>query len=327
MTMPAFAYVRPRSTKEAIQHLSSSGAMIHAGGTDLLSCLRDGVFEASRIVSLRQIKELRGIQERKNGGLRIGALTTITEVAGSEIVKERYPALAQAASEVGSPQLRNQGTIGGNLCQRPRCWYFRGEFHCLRKGGSTCYAEHGENHYHCLFGSGGICYIVHPSDPAPAFLAYGASVRMAGPQGTRIVPIEKFYLLPGENVEKETVLTAGEIVTEIQLPPVAAGLRSSYRKVRARRTWDFALAGMALALQFEGERVIKARVYLSGAAPIPWHSRELEEAITGKSLDRDTISRASDEVVRKAEPLEHNGYKVPLFRNMVEEELLAIAKG
>ncbi len=327
MILPAFAYVRPRSIKEASRQLLSKGAVIHAGGTDLLGCLRDDVFEAGKVVSLGQIKELRGVQERKEGGLRIGALTTVTEVAGNRALRERYPALSQAASEVASPQLRNQGTLGGNLCQKPRCWYYRGEFHCLRKGGDRCYAEKGENHYHCLFGSGGVCYIVHPSDTAPALLAYGASVRIVGPKGSRVIPLEKFYVLPNENVERETVLAPGEIVTEIHLPPVPGGLRSSYRKVRGRQAWDFALAGMALALQFKGEQVVKARVFLSGAAPIPWRSREVEEALTGKSLSRDTVLQASNEVVRKAQPLQHNGYKLSLFRGLVEEELLAVKKG
>jgi xanthine dehydrogenase YagS FAD-binding subunit len=327
MIMPNFSYVRPKSLKEAVQQSFMKEALIHAGGTDLLGCLRDNVFEAKRLVSLGQIKELRGIRERKDGGLRIGALTTITEVANSRIVKNRYPALARAALEVASPQLRNQGTIGGNLCQKPRCWYYRGEFHCFRKGGNKCYAQDGENQYHCLFGSGRVCYIVHPSDTAPAFVAYGASVRVAGPKGTRLIPVEKLYVLPQENVEKETVLTFGEILTEILLPPAGPGLRSSYRKVRARQSWDFALAGVTLALQFKGERVEKARVILSGAAPIPWRSREIEEAITGKPLDRDIVARAADEAVRKAEPLQRNGYKVSLFRGIVKEELLAIAKG
>ena len=327
MIMPNFSYVRPKSLKEAVQQSSMKEALIHAGGTDLLGCLRDNVFEAKRLVSLGQIKELRGIREKKDGGLRIGALTTITEVANSRIVKNRYPALSQAAMEVASPQLRNQGTIGGNLCQKPRCWYYRGEFHCFRKGGNKCYAQDGENQYHCLFGSGRVCYIVHPSDTAPAFVAYGASVRVAGPKGTRLIPVEKLYVLPQENVEKETVLTSGEIVAEILLAPTNPGLRSSYRKVRARQSWDFALAGVALALQFKGDRVEKARVVLSGAAPIPWRSSEIEEAVTGKLLDRDIVARAADEAVKKAEPLQRNGYKVSLFRGIVKEELLAIAKG
>jgi xanthine dehydrogenase YagS FAD-binding subunit len=327
MVMPNFAYVRPKSIKEAIQHLSSDGARIHAGGTDLLGCLRDDIFGAKKLVSLSQLKELHGIRMAKGGGLRIGALSTITEVANNKMIREHYPALARAASEVASPQLRNQGTLGGNICQKPRCWYYRGEFHCLRKGGDRCYAAQGENQYHCLFGSGGICYIVHPSDTAPVLMAYEAAVQVAGPERTRRISLEKFYVIPSHDVRRETVLKLNEIVTEILLPPPTKGLRSSYRKVRARRSWDFALAGVALALRFNGDRVGKARVVLSGAAPIPWRSKEVEETITGKRLDAETVAKASEAAVKNAEPLEQNAYKIPLFRGILEEELLAISKG
>jgi xanthine dehydrogenase YagS FAD-binding subunit len=326
MSMPKFSYVRIRSLKEATEHLSSDEARVHAGGTDLLGCLRDNVFEAKKVVSISGLKNLRGIQETKDGGLRIGALTTITEIADSKKAGEYYPALARAASEVASPQLRNQGTIGGNLCQKPRCWYYRGEFHCLRKGGSTCYAYQGENQFHCIFGSGGICYITHPSDMAPALVAYEATLRIVGPKGPRLLPAEKFYVLPNQDVRKETILKPNEILTEILLPPPVKGLRSSYRKVRARQSWDLALAGVALALKFKEDRVEKARMVLSGAAPIPWRSKEAEQTLTGNPFNTDTITRAVKAALKNAEPLEKNGYKIPLFQGMLEEELLAIAK-
>lgn len=326
MLMPNFAYVRPRSIKETIQHLSSDGARIHAGGTDLLGCFRDDIFGAKKLVSLSQLKDLQGIRMTKDGGLRIGTLATITEVANNKMIQERYPALAKAASEVASPQLRNQGTMGGNICQKPRCWYYRGEFHCLRKGGNTCYAQQGENQFHCIFGSGHICYIVHPSDTAIALLAYESALRIAGPKGEKLLPIEKFYILPGQDVEKETVLKSNEILTEILLPPQPKELHSSYRKVRARQSWDFALAGVALALKFKEERVEKARVVLGGAAPIPWRSKEAEQTLTGHRLSTETIARAIDAALRNAEPLEKNGYKVDLFRGILEEELRALAK-
>ncbi len=179
--LPVFDYARPKSLTDAFKHLSSKGAMVQAGGTDLLGCLRDRVFETSALVSLANIKELRGIADTGNG-VRIGALTTITEIATNPIIRDQYPVLAQAAVEVASPQLRNQGTIGGNLCQKPRCWYYRGKFHCLRKGGQTCFAITGQNQYHCILG-GDECYIVHPSDTAPAFIALDASVRDCGIEG------------------------------------------------------------------------------------------------------------------------------------------------
>ncbi len=326
MGIPNFAHIRAKSLKEAVEQLSSKGSRVHAGGTDLLGCLRDEVFETNRIVSIAQLEELRGIRETADGGVRIGSLTTISELAQSKIIQERYRALAKAASEVGSPQLRNQGTLGGNLCQKPRCWYYRGEFHCLRKGGDLCYAYQGENQYHCIFG-GGPCYIVHPSDTAPALVAFDAILRISGPGGASLVPLEKFFVLPSENVEKETVLEPTEIVTEIILPPLGRGVRSTYRKIRARQSWDFALAGVALVVRFNGDQVEQARVVLSGAAPIPWRSKAVEETLVGKRLDAETISKASEAVVKNAQPLKKNGYKIPLFRGMMDEELLAIAKG
>jgi xanthine dehydrogenase YagS FAD-binding subunit len=236
-----------------------------------------------------------------------------------------YPVLSQAASEVASPQLRNQGTIGGNICQKPRCWYYRGEFHCLRKGGTTCYALAGESQYHCILGGHG-CYIVHPSDTAPALLALGATIHIAGPRGTRSIPIEELHVPPRTDPQRETVLEPNEIVTAIELPRPPAGLRSSYRKVQARGSWDFALAGIALALTFSGNRVTGGRAVLSGAAPVPWRSREIEGAISGQAITQEVAAAAAAAAVADALPLKRNGYKVPLFRGVIEEELLAIAE-
>lgn len=317
--LPAFAYVRPRSVSEAIKHLSDPGAKAHAGGTDLLGCLRDEVFSSTKLVSLASLEELRGIREAADG-VRIGALTTLTEVATSPLVHKRYQVLAQAAAEVASPQLRNQGTIGGNLCQKPRCWYYRGEFNCVRKGGSTCFAMAGQNEYHCIFGGDG-CYIVHPSDIAPALLSLDASVRTTGPGGTKTLPIEELYVLPAKDPKKETVLQPNELITEILIPSSPAGLMSSYRKVRARRSWDFALASVALALTLRDGQVAYAHVVLGGAAPVPWRSREVEQAITGKRLDAATIAKAAEAAVTKSRPMEHNSYKVALFKGLIEEQL------
>jgi xanthine dehydrogenase YagS FAD-binding subunit len=297
--------------------------VIHGGGTDVLGCLRDGVFSAENVVSLSSIKELKGIRQASNGGLRIGALTTIAEVAASSAVADTYAALAQAASEVASPQLRNQGTIAGNLCQKPRCWYYRGDFHCLRKGGEKCFAFEGENQYHCIFG-GDLCYIVHPSDTAPALAALGAVCRISGPSASRSVAVEAFHVMPTEDPQRETVLAPDEILTEIVVPPPEPGLRSSYRKVRTRGAWDFAIAGVAQAIVFDGATVRSARIFLSGAAPVPWRAKGAEATIIGTSLDDATIAKAAAATVAGAEPLAHNGYKVPLFEGLVKEQLEAI---
>jgi xanthine dehydrogenase YagS FAD-binding subunit len=324
---PNFSYIRVNSVKDAVKQLSEKGSRLMAGGTDLLGCLRENIFGADKLVSITKVSELRGIKETSDGGLRIGALTTITELAESPVVLRRYPALAQASAAVASPQLRNQGTIGGNLCQKPRCWYYRGEFHCLRKGGELCYAMEGENEYHAIFGHDHICAIVHPSDTAPALIAFKASARVVGPKGTRLVPVEKFHVLPKVDAHIETVLAPGEIVTEVLLPKPPEGAKSAYRKVRARRSWDFALSGSAIVVSFKDGKAQESRIVFSGVAPVPWRSKEVEEAITGKKLDIETITKAGEAAVRNAEPLEKNGYKVAMLKAVVEEELSKMASG
>jgi xanthine dehydrogenase YagS FAD-binding subunit len=282
------------------------------------------VVSAEKVVAIGDLEELRGISPTRDGGLRIGALTTLAEVAAHTLVVERYAALAQGAASAASPQLRNQGTLGGNLCQRPRCWYFRGDFECLRKGGATCHAINGENQYHCILGGDG-CYIVHPSDTAPALVALDARVRLASPSGTRLLPLESFFVPPSEDVRRETVLHPGELLTEVLLPPPAADQRSAYRKVRARGAWDFALAGVAVALSGTDDRVEGARVALSGVAPVPWRAVATEEALNGNRLDAETISRAAAASVAGAEPMTRNGYKVELVRGLTEEILRTMA--
>jgi xanthine dehydrogenase YagS FAD-binding subunit len=322
--LPKFAYIRPESMTEALEQLASDEAHVFAGGTDLLGCLRDGVFEAPTVVSLSALDEMHGIEETADGGLRIGALTTLAEIAASETIRSRYAVLAEAAGSAASPQLRNQGTVGGNLCQRPRCWYFRGEFHCLKKGGDICYAVEGENRYHAIFG-GAPCFIVHPSDTAPALVALGASARLARGSAERTIPLESFFVLPEDDVDRENILEPGEIITDVYLPAPQAGTVSTYRKVRERGAWDFALTSLALVMRIEAGRVAEASAVFGGVAPIPWRSRPLEDAITGERLGSDVAADAAAAAVREADPLEQNGYKVDLVKGVVEETLLSFA--
>jgi len=317
--MPSFEYVRARSVNEAIALLSASNARIHAGGTDLLGCVRDKIFPAARVVAVKDVPGLSGIKENRDY-FSVGALTTIAQLASSPIVASFFPGLPMAAGEVASPQLRNQGTVGGNLCQKPRCWYYRGDFNCLRKGGDNCFAVSGENRFHCILG-GDNCFMVHPSDVAPMLIALDASVTVKGPKGTRRVAAENLHVHPSEDPRRETVLDANEIIVETVIPKPSQRHYSSYRKIRARRSWDFALAGIALALRFEGSRIAMARVVLSGAAPFPWRSREVEEAITGRTLDDQTIAAASSVIMKQAAPLSQNAYKIRLFEAAIEEEL------
>lgn len=321
--VPNFGYVRPSTLAQAIGQAGAPGAKVLAGGTDLLGCLRDRIHDVKTVVSLSSIANLRGISEA-GADLRIGALTTIAEVARHPLVRQRYAALADAARSVASPQLRNQGTIGGNLCQRPRCWYFRGDFPCLRKGGDTCYAMGGENQYHCIFG-GSSCLMVHPSDTATALVALDARATLAGPRGNRTVPLASFFVLPEKDATKENVLEPGEILTEVTIPAPPVDFRSTYRKVRARGAWDFALAGLAVALSFGQGKVNVARIVLGAAAPVPWRAAKAEKLLVGSRLDGKTIGRAAAAAVKGAVPLEKNGYKVSMFRGLVEEVLEGLA--
>jgi xanthine dehydrogenase YagS FAD-binding subunit len=322
--LPSFSYARPRNLREAVHLVSAPGARVQAGGTDLLGCLHDGVFGADTVVSLSGVPDLRGIRRALDGGLVIGAMTTLSEVAAHADVVKGYPTLAQGATAAASPQLRNQGTIGGNICQRPRCWYFRGDFHCARKGGEKCYAVEGENQFHCIFG-GDVCFIVHPSDTASALVALEAVVRIVGQNGSRSVPAENFFVLPSTDYTRENVLTTGEIVTEIVIPPQPRGARGTYRKVRARGSWDFALTGAAVVITVSGGNVERARIVLSGVAPAPWRVPDVERALVGKRLSARTARGAAAAAIKGAQPLSGNGYKVELLRGAVEEALLSLA--
>jgi xanthine dehydrogenase YagS FAD-binding subunit len=321
--LPRFAYVRPTTLREAVRHLAGPDARAHAGGTDLLGSLRDGVVRAQTLVSLSGVRELRGITDRDDGGLRIGALATLSELAVHPRVLAGYAALAQGALSAATPQIRNQGTLGGNLCQRPRCWYFRGGFDCPRNGGTGCYAVGGENRYHALFG-GSACVMVHPSDTAAPLVALDAHARLVGPAGERIVPMEAFFILPDEDVTRENVLQRGEFLAEVRLPRPPGELRSAYRKVKARGSWDFALAGAAVAARISGGRIAGARVVLSGVAPVPWRSKAAEEALDGVRPGYGAATRAAAAAMGGAHVLDGNAYKVGLIRAVVHDAVMAL---
>jgi xanthine dehydrogenase YagS FAD-binding subunit len=320
--MNNFGYVKAGSLAEAIKTLGTKGARLHAGGTDLLGCARDEIFPVEKVVSISNLKELKGITAGSEGGVRIGSLTTLAEIAADASIAQKYPVLAQAAAAVGTPQIREQGTLGGNLCQRPRCWYFRNDFLCLKKGGKMCYAVGGENQYHGILG-GGPCFFVHPSDTAVALAALQAQIRIAGPSGSRGVRIESFFVGPDKSIDKENVLLPGEIVTDIQLPPVSGKEKSSYRKVASRGSWDSALASVAAVLQFENGNIRTARIALGGVGPFPWRIPAVEKLLAGKKLDQALAAAAGNEAAAGARPLRDNGYKVEMVKGAVEEVLAA----
>ncbi|MBI3075719.1 MAG: xanthine dehydrogenase family protein subunit M [Deltaproteobacteria bacterium] len=323
--MENFGYVRPANLKQALALLGTQHGKVAllAGGTDLLGEMKDDLLAPERLVSLQALKELRGIRPT-TAGLRIGAATRSADLIESPVVQPRAPLLAMAAAKVGTPQLRNMATLGGNLCQRPRCWYFRNNYPCLKRGGDRCYALAGENQYHAIL-EGGPAFIVHPSDTAPALVALGARVRIAGPKGERTVPLEQFFVLPRQNVRRENILQPTELLTEVQVPTAPAGARAIYVKEMEREIWDFALASVAALVTVKDGVVQEARIVLGGVAPIPYRAAKAEAVLKGQRLEETVAAAAGEAAVAGAKPLAKNGYKVPLTKTLVKRALLALA--
>lgn len=317
--MNNFEYKKPKDLTEASQLLGNDwkGALPYAGGTDLLGLMKDLIEQPDGLVDLKGLPGLDKIQYTPGKGLSIGALVKVAEVAEDPVVNQKYTVLAQAAREVASPQLRNQGTIGGNLCQRPRCWYFRGDFHCLRKGGDGCYAVDGENKFHCVIG-GGPCFIVHPSDTAAALLALNASVTVYYGKKSRSVPLSEFFVLPDKVVTRENILRPGEILTGIQVPEAPADMRSGYLKAKEREVWDFATVSAAVVVQGNKNRIANGRVVLGGVAPVPWFEKEVSDRLNRAVLNDGNLEQIVSFALKAAEPLAQNAYKLPLARNLIK---------
>jgi xanthine dehydrogenase YagS FAD-binding subunit len=297
-----------------------------AGGTDLLTEIKEGVVEPGLVIDLKSIPGLASIQ-RDEKGVQIGALTPVAVLAADAMIKRDYPGLSQAAASLATPQLRNVGTVGGNLCQRPRCWYYRdAQMVCRKKGGSQCFASKGRNKYHAVFG-GGICHIVYPSDLAPMIIALDGQVTISSPRGERSVPLAEFYSLPSKNVRRENVLAPDELVREVRLPLAKKGSRSAYIKLKERETWDFALASAAVAGTVSGGGLGEAAIVLGGVAPIPWRLGRTEAALKGKKLSEAVVKEALRADLQVAKPLEENGYKLPLIEAAVSRALMSLLGG
>jgi len=323
--MNRFELARATSPAAARDLLAEKpGSVFKAGGIDLIDHLKEHLVEPPRVVDLKTIPGLDGITAAADGSLRIGPLATLARVAADAGVRKSHAALAQACAEAASPQIRNVATVGGNLLQRPRCWYYRLEsYRCLKKGGDVCFAVGGENRYHAVFG-GGPSYAVHPSNAAVPLVAFGASFILEGEQGSRTVPASEFFTSPAKDPERENQLRPGEILTEI-LVPAAAGVRSTYQDVRERAAFDWPLVSAAVALKVEGNVVREARVVLGAVAPVPWRSAKAEQALVGKPLEEATAAAAARAAVFGATPLSDNGYKVGLVQTLVRRALVSIA--
>jgi len=328
--MQAFEWANATSVDEAVKLLtpadqnadSDEMARPMGGGQDLLTTMKAYIQRPPRVVNLKTIQGLDRIADDGKGGLKIGALATLTAIEESPDVRKRFPGLSEAAFSIATPQIRNLGTLGGNLCQRPRCWYFRLEnYKCLKKGGTECFASAAENKYNAILG-GGPSFIVHPSDMAPMLIALGATVTIAGAQGSRNMPLEDFFILPSVTVRRENVLKDGEIVTEVQIPASPAGAHSMYMKFKERNSLDFAMASVAAAIELGPDKTVRdARIVLGGVAPIPWNAKEAAASLVGKKLDDKTIAQAVTLALKDASPLEKNGYKVALTQTLIRRTL------
>lgn len=317
--MEKFSYVNATSLEQVTSLLSDSGwgeVMVIAGGTDLLSELKEYVETPKTLVNLKTLPGMDSISADATG-LKIGALATVADIAAHPTIQHHYTVLAQAAASVATPQIRNVGTLGGNLCQRPRCWYYRDEtVNCLKKGGELCFAVEGLSKYHAILG-GDPVYIVHPSDIAPALIALGATLKIVGPEGEKTMAVEEFFTLPATDPFRENVLQPNEIVVEVQVPQPEPHTKSLYLKAREKGSPDFALASVAGVFEMSGSTCQTASIVLGGVAPAPWRSKEAEAALTGKMLSEPLSKQAGADAVKDAQPLNDNEYKVLLTQNLI----------
>ena len=324
--MKAFAYVNPTSEKEAVAALKFEGiALPLAGGQDLLARLKDDIDAPDRLVNVKNALDAT-VTSLPDGGLKIGAAMKVVDLAEHAQVAKLYPAVSHAAIEVGTPQIRNQATVGGNMNQRPRCWYYRNEeFVCYKKGGSRCFAVNGENQYHAIFGNEGPSHIVHPSSLAVPFVAYGARFRVVGPNGEREIAAAEFFTMPTlQNVLKENVLADDELLTHVLLP-APGNVKSGHYEVRYKASHDWPLAFTTVVLAMNGNTIRSARVVLGAVAPVPWRSRPAEEALAGKPLNEETAALAGEAAVRDAKPMSGNAYKIQITKTAVKRAIMQAA--
>jgi len=321
--MPAFELFQPATIEDALGLLDKhrEDAWVFAGGLDTFDWLKDRIKRPKVVVDLSQIKELRGVKEL-NGGVEIGAMTTLTDVVRNPIVKEKFSILSTGAEAASSPQIRNQGTIGGNVSQDARCWYYRSGWKCYRAGGNACFADTPTaiNREHAILGADR-CVAVNPSDTAPALIALDAQMVIRSVKGERVVKAEDYFIGPGLDITKMTVLQPGELLTAIRIPATWAGATFYFEKVRDRPVWDFPLVNIASAAKMSGEKIDSIRIAVNAVAAHPVRLMQVENAVTGKNRTEETAKMAGELAIQGVEPLQHNGYKVPLMRNLVKRSI------
>jgi xanthine dehydrogenase YagS FAD-binding subunit len=322
--MNRFTFVDCATVDEALSQMKGD-AMVKAGGIDLLDLMKDGIVSPPKLVSIRNVQSLHRIQS-SDRGLELGPLTTLSEIAEHPEIQQRYAALSDAAGHAATPQVRNMATLGGNLMQRPRCWYFRStDFDCRKKGGSDeCHAQQGENQYHAIVNNKA-CAMVHPSSTAVPLLAMEAEVELTSKAGKRTVAMRDFYVAPEVDLQRETAVKPGELITAIRVPAPAAGTRSAYQKYGEKESFDWPLADAGVVLEMDGKTCRKAAIVLGVAAPTPIHATEAEAALRGKVIDERTAREAGRLAVANATPLSQNGYKVQLFQTAIYRTILLAA--
>jgi xanthine dehydrogenase YagS FAD-binding subunit len=329
--MKGFDLHEPTSVTQAVGILDRLGATgkVLGGGSDLVGgVMKDwvqgkGMPIPTGLVDITTVPEMKGIKAG-SGGLTIGAATTLTEIVESAEIRQTFPILSQAALSVASPLIRNFGTLGGNIIQRPRCWFFRGEnFACYKKGGDFCFAVTGDNTYHAIIG-GELCYIVHPSDTATALLALNASAKVAAPGGERMVPFDNYFIGPREDVLRETVLKPNELMVEVTIPTPAAGTRMAWTKLKDREVYDFAVVAVAVAFTMDGGKWADGRVTLGGVSPVPYRAKVVEDALKGQDV-KTAAKQAAAQIRTVARPMSLNAYKVDIAQNLIERTLLEAA--
>jgi xanthine dehydrogenase YagS FAD-binding subunit len=327
--MRTFSNANPRDLKQAVAlaqqaHRDGRAAPFTGGGSDLLGMVKERIVTPDVLINLKTIKGLDQITAA-GGGLTVGGLVTLDTISHHPQIRREYAVLAEAAGSVATPQIRNVGTIAGNVCQRPWCWYFRNGFPCYKAGGNTCFSISGENQFHAILG-GGPSFIVHPSDTAPALVALDAKFRIAGPSGERTIAAADFFTLPGKNAARENALTPDEVLADIHLPPAAPGTRSAYHKILDREAWTHAVVSVAAVLEMDGEVCRRARIVLGGVAPIPWRVPDSESVLIGQRVTPELIAKAGELALVGARPLAKNAYKVPLTKAVVRRTLSEVAK-
>jgi xanthine dehydrogenase YagS FAD-binding subunit len=325
--MRPFDYVRPETMAEAFTLLGqeAGGVRVLAGGTDLLPLMKTDLTAPERLMDIKRLDQMPRDIAATAEEVTLGALTTLTAIETHALIQERYTLLAEAAALAATPQLRNMATLGGNLLQRPRCWYFRHpHIDCWLKGSDTCPAKDGQNQLHALFGAGP-CYAVHPSDLAPALLALEADVRLMGPVEERRLPLAEFFVCPEPERRLEVTKDEDELLLAVHLPPLPAGTRSTYLKAMDRKTWAFALVGVAAAMHMEAQTVTDVRLVLSGVAPIPWRLTAAETVLVGHTISEERVTQAAEQALSGAMPLSHNTYKIPLAKHLIRRALWTLA--